>query len=334
VWKTQVFPLWVTNTVQQVGIDFIHRMRVGLMTAKVAIQKTTNIDDPVGLRKQFNQLLGAIAPHLPRKHISTILIKVNMCYIKGPETGITVDPALVHWLCEWFCEHFDVTRIYVAEADATHLDATLAFKVLGWHEAFSDMSRVSLLNLSKDQRVKVEYKGRHFKDREMSEKFMGSDLLVSFAKLKTHSMQGITCVMKNQFGALPEKLKILYHSHLDEAIVDAVRIRPPDLCVVDGLIGHQGPGPVGGLPIVAGLLVAGTDAVATDHACANLMGIDPMRVPHIRLAKKENVGTTVYEVAGTPISEARLKFMTIPLWRKSMQFVKEGIRKTSRQVSG
>ena len=69
---------------------------------------------------------------------------------------------------------------------------------------------------------------------------MEADYLISFAKLKTHSMQVISGIMKNQFGALPEKLKVVYHPHLAEVICDLVRVRPPDFCLVDGLDRSRG----------------------------------------------------------------------------------------------
>lgn len=302
------------------------------MSTTVAIQKIPNFDDINKVKENLYTLLENIAPYVSLKEASTVLVKVNICFVKGPETGITVDPKLVYWFCEWLCNRFKIERIYVAESDATHLNADIAFKVLGWRQMFSNLPMVTLLNLSQDKRKKIGLNGLYFKDLEISETMLSSDLLISFAKLKTHDIQGISCVMKNQFGALPEKLKILYHPFLTEVIVDAVKIRPPDLCIVDGIIGHQGPGPVSGLPMPAGLLIAGTDAVATDHACAHLMRINPDKVPHIRLAGKINLGTTNYKVIGVPIFEARERFMTIPLWKKYVKFISDKVE--ARKVRG
>ena len=186
------------------------------MAAIVAIQKVGDIDNEMEWKDRFYTLLKDILPHCPVSEQGplTVLIKVNLCFLKGPETGITVDPKLVHWLCEWLCANFEIKRIYVAEADATHLNAEIAFKVLGWEKIFSVMDVVTLLNLSRDKMLNIEFEGLHFKNREAPEKMIKSDLLISFAKLKTHDMQGITGIMKNQFGALPEKLKILYHPFL------------------------------------------------------------------------------------------------------------------------
>ena len=139
-------------------------------------------------------------------------------------------------------------------------------------------------------------------------------------------MQGMSGIMKNQFGALPEKLKVVYHPHLAEVICDLVRVRPPDLCLVDGLIAHEGPGPVSGIPRLMRLIVGGTDAVATDHVCARLMGKDPRRVPHLRLAAKHNLGRTLYATLGCRIQDVAEDFAFIPRWRQAWMWLREHVQ--------
>ncbi|MGO8987303.1 MAG: DUF362 domain-containing protein [bacterium] len=304
------------------------------MIAKVSVRKIQNIDDANEIKDKFNSLIEDIIGSLKHKTIDSIIIKVNICYLRGPETGITTDPVLVRWLCEWLFENCEIDKIYIAESDATHLNAQIAFKALGWERIFGDMEKVELLNLSKDEQIEFKLNGLFFKKVNISKKLFDADLLISFGKLKTHSAQTITCIMKNQFGMLSEKLKMNYHSNLAEAIVDSVRIRPPDICLIDGLIGHQGPGPVSGIPILSGLLIGGTDAVATDMVCAQLMGINPLKVPHIRIAVKNEIGARDYEVLGVSIKEGCVKFQTIPLWKKWAQTMFQGLTRRRKDGGG
>ena len=37
-----------------------------------------------------------------------IVIKPNICTMKGPETGATVDPLVVRFLAEWFLENYKI----------------------------------------------------------------------------------------------------------------------------------------------------------------------------------------------------------------------------------
>jgi uncharacterized protein (DUF362 family) len=108
------------------------------------------------------------------------------------------------------------------------LNIDIAFKVLGWEDTFKHYPNVRLLNLTKDERTEVNLNGLFFKNLKMSKKYMESDLLISVAKLKTHTMTGITCNLKNLFGANPIKYKAQYHPHLDEAIFDLNKARMPD----------------------------------------------------------------------------------------------------------
>lgn len=248
------------------------------------------------------------------------MIKLNLCLLKGPETGSTVDPMVAKALVEWLLEHFDLRKIYLAEADATHLGAEMAFRALGWYDVFGGQEKVEFFNLSEDQRVPVASK--FIPKLEMAKTMMEVEFLVSLAKLKTHTMQKITGIMKNQFGAIPYKYKIIHHRILGGATYDATAARPPDLCVIDGLIAMEGNGPTNGIPRRTKLLLASNDAVSMDHFCARLIGFRPGSIPPLRIAANNGLGSTVYEVRGNPPDPLNLKFRFLPTWK---QFFKKGV---------
>ena len=50
-------------------------------------------------------------------------------------------------------------------------------------------------------------------------------------------------------------------------------------CIVDGIVGGEGNGPLDPTPKPAGLVLAGTNPVAVDLVCARLMGFDYKRLP-------------------------------------------------------
>ena len=55
-------------------------------------------------------------------------------------------------------------------------------------------------------------------------------------------------------------------------------------CIVDGIVGGEGNGPLDPTPKPAGLVLAGTNPVAVDLVCARLMGFDYKRLPMLRRA--------------------------------------------------
>jgi uncharacterized protein (DUF362 family) len=294
--------------------------------AQVGIVQAQNIDDDVLVREKMYELLDLLQDRIQVPPDARVLVKVNLCLLLDCETGATIDPRLVSYLAEWLLERRSIKEIVIAESDATALSADRAYYCLGWDRIFAEMPKTRYLNLTSDERVKVTLDGLFLKEVEMSRTFMEADYVISFAKLKTHTMQVISGIMKNQFGALPEKLKVVYHPQLAEVICDVTRIRPPDLCLVDGLIAHEGPGPVSGTPRVMRLIIGGTDAVATDQVCARLMGMDPRHVPHLKLAIEQKIGTSSYSVLGCRIEDVAEDFAYIPPLRQAWGWVRQHVQ--------
>ena len=252
---------------------------------------------------------------------ANVMIKPNICLVKGYETGATVDPFIVKSLIDWFLQNYDIENITIGEADATELNVEVAFKVLGWEEAFNQYPDVKLLNLTKDEYVDINLDGLHFKNLKMSRLYMESDFLISVGKLKTHTITGITCILKNQYGSNPIKYKMQYHKHLDAVICDLNKARLPDLCLIDGIIAMEGAGPVSGIPNPLGLLIAGNDAVAVDHVCTRIMGFNPNKISPLTLAVKQKLGSIDYEIFGVKIEDVRMKFEFVPRWKKIVVWI-------------
>jgi uncharacterized protein (DUF362 family) len=116
-----------------------------------------------------------------------------------------------------------------------------------------------------------------------------ADVVVSMPKMKTHHWAGATLSLKNCFGCVPGRIygwpkNVLHWAGLNEAIVDVAAAVHPGVQIVDGIVGMEGNGPIQGSPVDAGVLVFGTDPVATDVTAARLMGLDPERVISIAQA--------------------------------------------------
>ena len=112
-------------------------------------------------------------------------------------------------------------------------------------------------------------------------------------------------------------------------VADLVAARPVHLAIIDGIESIAG-GELPGCPqarrVKPGLLVAGTNCVATDAVSAAVMGFDPMAergtAPFencdstLQLAEQLGVGTRdlrQIEVIGPPISKVRIDYRRVPL---------------------
>lgn len=223
----------------------------------------------------------------PDDSVKSVAIKPNLCYYWDSDTGYTTDPRVVAGIIDYVRERCgkDVD-IKVVESDASAMRTKYAFPVLGY-EKLAKKKDIELFNLSKD--VLVE-KTVHVNKREISFKvpqlLLNSDLFVNASKLKIMRETKITCAMKNVFGCIGYRRKIVYHPFLEEAIVAINKILRPHVTVVDGLVA------LGRFPVKLDLIMAGVDPFSVDWVASDIMGFNPSRVGFLRTAMKEQLGNS------------------------------------------
>ena len=254
-----------------------------MTSSRVAIVKGPRGHEPVYKALDLIDYRDAL------KDWDRVLIKVNFITTKTWDTGATTDPVVVEAIIRRLQEI--PVEVLVVESDATVTNATKAFKVTGMAE-MCERNGVEWLNL------------RHVKDRVelpipdglalkkiMVPRIVAESAVISAAKLKTHSETGVTLGMKNMFGVLPEKFKGRYHMKgMHKVILDINRAVKPVLTVVDGFVAMEGMGPVRGSPVEMETIIAGRDVVATDATASRVMGFDPSKIGHIRMAHEAGLG--------------------------------------------
>jgi hypothetical protein len=90
----------------------------------IAIAKVNDIDNRTEIKTALFGILDKLK-HTAKFSVPSsarIMVKVNLCLVKGYETGTTVDPYIGRCLAEWLIKEFDPEIIYIGEADATLLD--------------------------------------------------------------------------------------------------------------------------------------------------------------------------------------------------------------------
>jgi len=219
------------------------------------------------------------------KPINQVAIKPNLAYYWDANTGYTTDPRVVAALIDWVRDEVgENVEIKVVEADATSMRTHIAFRILGYNKLAED-KKVELFNLSKDKRVekRVLVNGREI-EYEVPQLLLNTDLFINVPKLKIMREVRITCAMKNMFGCIASPRKIIYHPYLNEAVVGINKILHPHLNVVDGIVG------LGRFPIKLDLIEASVDSFSTDWVASKIMGLNPYKVPFLKISKKEKIG--------------------------------------------
>jgi uncharacterized protein (DUF362 family) len=157
----------------------------------------------------------------------------------------------------------------------------------------------------------------------LSQTVATADVVISLPKLKTHHWAVATLSLKNLFGTLPGicygwPKNELHWRGIDNSIVDIAATRPPDLAIVDGIVGMEGDGPLNGTPKAIGVLVMGCDLVAVDATCCRLMQLDPERVGYLVLAQRKRLGQLAaahVQQLGETIAARAQPFDTVPHFR-------------------
>jgi len=254
-----------------------------MTSSRVAIVKGPRGHEPV------YKALDLIDYRIALKGWDRALIKVNFITTKAWDTGATTDPVVVEAIIRRLQEL--PVEVLVVESDATVTNATKAFKVTGMAE-MCERNGVEWLNLRhvKD-RVELPIPDGLVLKKITVPRIVAESAIISAAKMKTHSETGVTLGMKNMFGVLPDKFKGKYHARgMHKVILDINRAVKPVLTVVDGFVAMEGRGPVQGSPVEMETIIAGRDVVATDATALRVMGFDPKKIGHIRMAHEAGLG--------------------------------------------
>jgi uncharacterized protein (DUF362 family) len=273
--------------------------------------------DPAGMVAEALDLLGGIRRFV--KAGDDVVLKPNVVFQPGfgDETGwvgakkqsrpdMVTDVRIVDEVAR---QVRGAARCRVTCAEGSPLRLNEMFDFLGYREA-AERRGMPLVNVDEAERRTVKVDGHGRAEYRLPAVTQDASVVVNLPAMKTHTLGGVTLGMKNLFGLLPMP-KADFHDRLPEVLGDLVRIRKPDLTIVDGLVAMEGDGPLWGSPVPMGVVVAGRDMLAVDAVCTALMGFEPARVDALRLGAARGLGENDLrriDVVGAPIAAVRRAF--------------------------
>jgi uncharacterized protein (DUF362 family) len=219
---------------------------------------------------------------------ASVLLKPNLVEY-DPGAVINTDPRVVA-ATVLAMRRLGAASVTVAEGPGHRRDTQFVVTSSGLLDALAAVEAPFVdLNTSALARVQLDTSFTDLGELWLPQPVIDADVVVSMPKMKTHHWAGATLSLKNCFGCVPGRIygwpkNVLHWAGLEQAIVDVAAAVRPDLQIVDGIVGMQGNGPIQGTPISAGVLVFGTDPVATDSTAARLMGLDPNRISYLSQA--------------------------------------------------
>jgi uncharacterized protein (DUF362 family) len=248
----------------------------------------------------------------------TAFIKPNLVIAAKPRTAIITHPVVVEAIVEELRDR-GVSSISVGDGPGVGLDVDRVFKVTGY-DRLCERLGVELINLNRAERRSFHWK---YGELGVPSVALESDLYINVPKLKTHGYTTVTLSMKNHKGLLSEPDKKRDHQlGLHDPLAQHAAIRPPDLIVLDGITGMEGDGPMHGKVVRSRVFAMGTNMLEVDCVAARLMGFDPMKIHHLRIADELGLGEVDPDVIGTaparkfePANEAFGRMVNIYSWR-------------------
>jgi uncharacterized protein (DUF362 family) len=230
---------------------------------------------------QFVMEHSGIATRL--KHSPRIAIKPNFTY-PYHKPGVSTSPTVIQEIVKILCDY--TNHIAIVETDGGYgtWEAREAFE----GHAIYHLSReygVEVVNLCQEPSESIFFQSgcREHQLPLPSRLLHETDLLISMPVPKIHCMTGLSLGYKNQWGCVPDIMRLRRHYLFDDAIVAINRALKPAV-IADGTFFLDMNGPMEGIPIFMDLIIAASDAGTFDRYVSELMNFSWRRVGHLRRA--------------------------------------------------
>ncbi len=222
-----------------------------------------------------------------------VLLKPNVLRSSEAKEAIATNPAMVRAVVNKV-ESMEPASIVVGDNPGlfSYGANEESFEKTGLTEAAKGYYR----NIGNDS-IKLDFNPDFMPSVSVSRAVMEADIVISLPKFKTHGLTVMTGAIKNSYGILPGAQKAALHRaagnphRFHEVVTQVFSLRPPDLFIVDGVIGMEGNGPAGTDLRNIGLVIASDNAVALDAVIATMMGCDPAKLRFLQKAQELGLGS-------------------------------------------
>src|SRR4030042_3035828 len=260
----------------------------GIQTEKVAVVKCDSYSQKQ-VDKAVTKALSLIK--FDPLNRTKVLVKPNIvgAYSKSKQKSITTHPSIVEAVCKFLKKN--ECKIFVGESSFRGTDD--AFIKSGLGKVAKKYGKLIIFEQQKLIRIK-DKKAKVLKKFPVAKLLKEVDYIINLPKMKTHSLAEVTLGIKNLYGLIPGGLKQRLHNKakgkkFSEILVDIYQNFPPQLTILDGIIGMEGQGPTSGIPKKAGLIIARKNAIELDIAASTIMDFNPREIPAIEFAIKRGL---------------------------------------------
>lgn len=222
-----------------------------------------------------------------------IIIKANLVSAMKPERAATTHPVLIAALCDIITARG--AHVTIGDSPGglyTQAFVERVYRAAGMNELVTDGVA---LNSDFSERTASFPEARVLKSFTYTAYLDGGDMIINFAKLKSHGMMGMSCAAKNLFGTIPGLIKPEYHyrfpRHEDFAdmLLDLDEYFHPEISIVDAVVAMEGNGPTAGTPKPLGCILASHSPHTLDMVAAKLIGYESAEIPTVAAALRRGL---------------------------------------------
>ena len=248
------------------------------MVFKLAVIKNENdLAKSVQLALEQTELLARVFSS------TRVALKPNFTY-PYYKPGVTTSPAVIRETVSLLREY--TSHIAVVETDGGYgaWQAEEAFAGHGMYD-LRDEFGIEVINLNQESSQPISFQSRRqtYQLPLPTRLLRETDLFITMPVPKIHCMTGLTLSYKNQWGCVPDVMRLRRHYVFDDAIVAINKALKPAV-LADGTYFLDRNGPMEGDPVRMGLIIAATNAGSFDRYVSELMGFPWQRVSHLRRA--------------------------------------------------
>jgi uncharacterized protein (DUF362 family) len=276
-------------------------------------------DDFTDLRDQFFVAFHRVGLSKAFDRSQAVFIKPNLTYPNYKE-GVTTRRDFVAALVSALRQINATTKIYIGEGEGGYnsFSMTDAMKDMGFYEISETYPNVEVVNLSHLETRTVELKanGTPYFLSLPELFFSGIDFSISCPLPKVHCMTGITLSLKNQWGCLPDTMRLKNHYVFNEIIGQVCDILKFRYAFLDGKYGLDSNGPMMGDPVEVNWFVAANSLRAFDRVVSEMMGFDWQQIGHLKMSAKYGFMPAADEIQiiGDPDALKRKFTLTRNIW--------------------
>ena len=186
----------------------------------------------------------------------------------------------------------DLEELAVGERCGITIPTRFAYQGADYYEMARRVGNVKLYHFDEEPQVEIPlYHPKRLRDSFYTPRPVAeADFFVNCPKFKAHPWTTVTFSMKNYIGIQDDRHRLIDHDHrLNEKVADLQYIIQPQFIAIDAIVAGEGR-MLTPLPFDLGLILMGDNQVAFDSVCCHLIGVDPMKVEHIRLAAERGFG--------------------------------------------